>query len=211
MSEDRKALGLNLIDDIKRSIVSAKLTKISVGQVVSATKEYQLSEAYRKSLRIKTPSVDYGVRKLSGGNQQKVVLAKWMFTDPDLLILDEPTTGVDPLSRRQFWELIEHIRSERLGMSVLIATAYMEEAARFDWLVAMNAGHILATGAPQEILTLTGAKTLEEAFIALLPQAQRDGYQPVITPPTRLTQSGKQRLRLMISRCALAISPPLIM
>jgi ABC-type branched-subunit amino acid transport system ATPase component len=95
VSEDRKALGLNLIDDIKASIVSAKLTKISAGQVVSATKEYRLSEAYRKSLRIKTPSVDYGVRKLSGGNQQKVVLAKWMFTDPDLLILDEPTRGID--------------------------------------------------------------------------------------------------------------------
>ena len=82
MSEDRKALGLNLIDDIKRSIVSAKLSKISAGQVVNKAKEYEATEAYRKSLRIKTPSVDDGVRKLSGGNQQKVVLAKWMFTDP---------------------------------------------------------------------------------------------------------------------------------
>jgi ribosome-dependent ATPase len=130
-----------------------------------------------------TAFADRPAGKLSGGMKQKLGLCCALIHDPDLLILDEPTTGVDPLSRRQFWELIEHIRSERLGMSVLIATAYMEEAARFDWLVAMNAGHILATGAPQEILTLTGAKTLEEAFIALLPQAQRDGYQPVITPP----------------------------
>jgi ribosome-dependent ATPase len=121
--------------------------------------------------------------KLSGGMKQKLGLCCALIHDPDLLILDEPTTGVDPLSRRQFWELIDHIRSERTGMSVIIATAYMEEAARFDWLVAMNAGHILATGTPQEILTLTGAKTLEEAFIALLPQIQRDGYQPVIIPP----------------------------
>jgi ribosome-dependent ATPase len=130
-----------------------------------------------------TAFADRPAGKLSGGMKQKLGLCCALIHDPDLLILDEPTTGVDPLSRRQFWELIEHIRSERPGMSVLIATAYMEEAARFDWLVAMNAGHILATGAPREILTFTGAKTLEEAFIALLPQAQRDGYQPVIIPP----------------------------
>jgi ribosome-dependent ATPase len=129
--------------------------------------------------------------KLSGGMKQKLGLCCALIHDPDLLILDEPTTGVDPLSRRQFWELIDHIRSERTGMSVIIATAYMEEAARFDWLVAMNAGHILATGTPQEILTLTGAKTLEEAFIALLPQTQRDGYQPVIIPPRETDSVGE--------------------
>jgi ribosome-dependent ATPase len=129
--------------------------------------------------------------KLSGGMKQKLGLCCALIHDPDLLILDEPTTGVDPLSRRQFWELIDHIRSERTGMSVIIATAYMEEAARFDWLVAMNAGHVLATGTPQEILTLTGAKTLEEAFIALLPQTQRDGYQPVIIPPRETDSFGE--------------------
>jgi ribosome-dependent ATPase len=129
-----------------------------------------------------TAFADRPAGKLSGGMKQKLGLCCALIHDPDLLILDEPTTGVDPLSRRQFWELIEHIRSERPGMSVIIATAYMEEAARFDWLVAMNAGHILATGTPKEILTFTGAHTLEAAFIALLPQAQRDGYQPVIIP-----------------------------
>ena len=71
--------------------------------------------------------------------------------DPDLLILDEPTTGVDPLSRRQFWELIDRMRARRQGMSVLVATAYMEEAERFDWLAAMNAGKVLATGSPAEL------------------------------------------------------------
>ena len=130
-----------------------------------------------------TAFADRQAGKLSGGMKQKLGLCCALIHDPDLLILDEPTTGVDPLSRRQFWELIEHIRSERTGMSVLIATAYMEEAARFDWLVAMNAGHILATGTPKEILTFTAAMTLEEAFIALQPQAQRGGYQPVIIPP----------------------------
>ena len=81
--------------------------------------------------------------KLSGGMKQKLCLVLRLIHDPDLLILDEPTTGVDPLSRRQFWELVDRIRADRPGMSVLVATAYMEEAARFDWLVAMDAGKVL--------------------------------------------------------------------
>ena len=84
--------------------------------------------------------------------KQKLGLCCALIHDPDLLILDEPTTGVDPLSRRQFWELIDRIRRERPGMSVMVATAYMEEAARFDWLVAMDAGRVLATGTPAELL-----------------------------------------------------------
>ena len=86
--------------------------------------------------------------RLSGGMKQKLGLCCALIHDPDLLILDEPTTGVDPLSRRQFWELIDRIRARRPGMSVIVATAYMEEAERFDWLVAMNAGRVLATGSP---------------------------------------------------------------
>jgi ribosome-dependent ATPase len=121
--------------------------------------------------------------KLSGGMKQKLGLCCALIHDPDLLILDEPTTGVDPLSRRQFWELVERIRANRPGMSVLVATAYMEEAARFDWLVAMNDGRVLATGTPQDLLARTETRTLEEAFIALLPEAQREGYEPVATLP----------------------------
>ncbi|MGB3728266.1 MAG: ATP-binding cassette domain-containing protein, partial [Thermodesulfobacteriota bacterium] len=92
------------------------------------------------------PFSDRSAGKLSGGMKQKLGLCCALIHDPDLLILDEPTTGVDPLSRRQFWELIERIRSRREGMSVLIATAYMEEAEGFDWLVASNSGVVLATG-----------------------------------------------------------------
>lgn len=121
--------------------------------------------------------------KLSGGMKQKLGLCCALIHDPDLLILDEPTTGVDPLSRRQFWELIENIRARRPGMSVLVATAYMEEAARFDWLVAMNDGRILDTGSPQDLLTNTQTTTLEKAFIALLPEEERAGYLPVIITP----------------------------
>jgi ribosome-dependent ATPase len=121
--------------------------------------------------------------KLSGGMKQKLGLCCALIHDPDLLILDEPTTGVDPLSRRQFWELIERIRAARPGMSVLVATAYMEEAARFDWLVAMNDGQVLATGTPPELLAHAGTRTLDDAFIALLPEARREGYQPVVITP----------------------------
>ena len=121
--------------------------------------------------------------KLSGGMRQKLGLCCALIHDPDLLILDEPTTGVDPLARRQFWDLIAHIRAGHPGMSVLIATAYMEEAARFDGLVAMNGGRVLASGTPAELLQRTGSSSLEEAFIALLPPEQREGYRPVVQAP----------------------------
>ncbi|MDR3671243.1 MAG: ribosome-associated ATPase/putative transporter RbbA [Holophaga sp.] len=120
---------------------------------------------------------------LSGGMKQKLGLCCALIHDPDLLILDEPTTGVDPLSRRQFWDLIDHIRKEREAMSVVIATAYMEEADRFHWLVAMDAGKVLATGTPEELHTRTSTTTLEEAFIALLPEAVRNDHHAVVVPP----------------------------
>ncbi|MDX9707916.1 MAG: ribosome-associated ATPase/putative transporter RbbA [Trichloromonas sp.] len=129
--------------------------------------------------------------KLSGGMKQKLGLCCALIHDPDLLILDEPTTGVDPLSRRQFWELIERIRRNRPGMSVLVATAYMEEAARFDWLVAMNGGRVLAVGTPDELLERTGGNSLEEAFIALLPEAQRQSYEPIVIPPRNAEDDGQ--------------------
>jgi ribosome-dependent ATPase len=115
--------------------------------------------------------------------KQKVGLCCALIHDPDLLILDEPTTGVDPLSRRQFWELIDDIRRDRPSMSVVVATAYMEEAQRFDWLVAMDDGKILATGTPQELLARTGAANLDAAFVALLPEERRSGYHEVVIPP----------------------------
>ena len=129
--------------------------------------------------------------KLSGGMKQKLGLSCALIHDPDLLILDEPTTGVDPLSRRQFWELIDRIRSRRPGMSVLVATAYMEEAARFDWLVAMNDGRVLATGSPAELLARTRTGTLEAAFIALLPETQRADYRPVAIIPREKDGDGE--------------------
>ena len=124
--------------------------------------------------------------KLSGGMRQKLGLCCSLIHDPDLLILDEPTTGVDPLSRRQFWELVDRMRQRGDGsapISVIVATAYMEEAERFDWLIAMNAGKVLATGAPADFKQKTGSATIEEAFVAVLPEADRAGSQKFNIPP----------------------------
>lgn len=129
------------------------------------------------------PFVDRPAGKLSGGMKQKLGLCCALVHDPDLLILDEPTTGIDPLSRRQFWDLIDRIRHDRPGMSVIVATAYMEEAARFDWLVAMDGGRTLATGRVEELLARAKTTTLEAAFIALLPEERRRTHHAVVIPP----------------------------
>ena len=132
------------------------------------------------------PFADRAAKKLSGGMRQKLGLCCSLIHDPDLLVLDEPTTGVDPLSRRQFWELIDRMRARSAGMSVIVATAYMEEAERFDWLVALNAGKVLATGTPTDLKIDNGAQTLEQAFIALLPNEMRRGHQALGIPPRQL-------------------------
>ncbi|MGI4950513.1 MAG: ribosome-associated ATPase/putative transporter RbbA [Janthinobacterium lividum] len=129
------------------------------------------------------PFADRPAGKLSGGMRQKLGLCCALIHDPDLLILDEPTTGVDPLSRRQFWDLVDRIRAARPKMSVIVATAYMEEADRFGQLVAMNDGLVLATGSPAELRQRTGCDTLDESFIALLPAALRAArIRPDIPP-----------------------------
>ncbi len=133
--------------------------------------------------------------KLSGGMKQKLGLCCALIHDPDLLILDEPTTGVDPLSRRQFWQLIDRIRKRRSGMSVLVATAYMEEAADFDWLVAMDDGRILATGSPAELRQRTGQADLDAAFIQLLPEDKRQGHRALVVPPRDATDGQPPAIR----------------
>ncbi|HBQ50340.1 MAG TPA: multidrug ABC transporter ATP-binding protein, partial [Hyphomonas atlantica] len=129
------------------------------------------------------PFRDRPAGKLSGGMKQKLSLCCALIHDPDLLILDEPTTGVDPLSRQQFWKLIDRIRARRPSMSVITATAYMSEAERFDHLIALNAGKIIAVGTPDALMAQAGADTLEAAFIALLPEEDRLGHQAITLPP----------------------------
>jgi len=138
--------------------------------------------------------LDRPAGKLSGGMKQKLGLCCSLIHDPELLVLDEPTTGVDPLARRQFWDLIDQIRSENTAMSVIVATAYMDEAERFDNLVAMDSGQILNVGTPAELLSKTGKNNLDAAFIELLPESRRAGHREVIVPP--LQQNGKSEIAI---------------
>ncbi|HAM3919291.1 ABC transporter permease [Escherichia coli] len=146
------------------------------------------------------PFRDRPAGKLSGGMKQKLGLCCALIHDPELLILDEPTTGVDPLSRAQFWDLIDSIRLRQSNMSVLVATAYMEEAERFDWLVAMNAGEVLASGTPPELVEKRGAASLEEAFIAYLQEAAGQSNEaeapPVVHDTTHAPRQGFSLRRL---------------
>ena len=129
------------------------------------------------------PFPDRPTGKLSGGMKQKVSLCCALIHDPDLLILDEPTTGVDPLSRQQFWTLIDNIRAGRPGMSVLVSTAYMDEAQQFQWTIAMDAGKVLASGTPAELQQRTGTQNLVETFVALLPEEKRGSGKKLTIPP----------------------------
>ena len=138
------------------------------------------------------PFLNRRAGELSGGMKQKLGLCCALIHDPTLLILDEPTTGVDPLARDQFWNLIARIRSQQAGMSVIVATANMDEAQKFDWLVVMDAGKILTTGTPQEILDRTGSQSLESAFIKLLPEEKRIGHKEIKIPP--LTQNAQAEI-----------------
>ncbi len=131
--------------------------------------------------------------KLSGGMKQKLGLCCALIHDPKLLILDEPTTGVDPLARSQFWQLIQKIRQNSPQMSVIVATAYMDEAEGFDWLIAMNAGQVLASGSPADLHQQTQTQSLEAAFIQLLPESAKQGYKAVVVPPL---QGGDQSIAI---------------
>ncbi|RPI80543.1 MAG: ABC transporter ATP-binding protein, partial [Planctomycetaceae bacterium] len=131
------------------------------------------------------PFPDRPVGKLSGGMKQKVGLCSALVHDPDLLLLDEPTTGVDPLSRQQFWSLIDAIRQQRPSMSVLVSTAYMDEAEQFDWTIAMDAGAVLASDSPARLLEQTGSQNLEEAFVKLLPPEKQGDREKFEIPPRK--------------------------
>ena len=113
--------------------------------------------------------------KLSGGMKQKLSLCCALVHSPDLLILDEPTTGVDPLSRRQFWALVDDLRREHSGMTVIVATAYIEEAQRFERLLAMDAGRLLENKPTADVLADYGTDVLEEAYVKMLPPEKQQG------------------------------------
>ena len=162
VSEDRKALGLNLLDDIQDSVVSAKLSKITKLSVIDKVEEHRVAETYRKSLRIKAPRVDEGVNKLSGGNQQKVVLAKWMFTDPDLLILDEPTRGIDVGAKTEIYGIIRDLAASGKGI-ILISSELPELLGVSDRIYTIFEGAITSNMSADEANPETLLKSMTSA------------------------------------------------
>jgi len=155
VTEDRKSLGLNLHDSIRVSITAASLKKIRRNGMVDENLETVAANKYRKDLKIKTPSVEEGVSSLSGGNQQKVVLAKWMFTGPDLLILDEPTRGIDVGAKYEIYEIINRLADS--GRAVLFISSELPELLGMcDRIYTLSEGVITAEvpreQADQEIL-----------------------------------------------------------
>ncbi len=141
VSEDRKTYGLNLIEDIKRNITLANLTRISNGSVVDENKEIMEAQQLREKLNIKTPSVKQIVGNLSGGNQQKVVLSKWIFAEPNILILDEPTRGIDVGAKYEIYSQINELAEE--GLAVLVISSELPEVLGLsDRIYVMNEGRI---------------------------------------------------------------------
>jgi len=168
VTEDRKTLGLNLLDDIKRTTVSARLQRITRGFVVDEREEYNYAESYRKSLRTKAPNVDEGVAKLSGGNQQKVVLAKWLFTEPDLLILDEPTRGIDVGAKFEIYGIIQRMASEGKGV-ILVSSELPELIGLSDRI------YTIAEGAVTGVLSREEAD--QESLMRLMTRRTHGGSQ----------------------------------
>ncbi|GIE30800.1 xylose ABC transporter ATP-binding protein [Actinoplanes italicus] len=140
-TEDRKHYGLNLIEDIKRNTTAARLGKIARAGVVNSAKEITISEQFRKDMRTKTPSVDVQVGKLSGGNQQKVVLSRWLFAEPEVLILDEPTRGIDVGAKYEIYEIINKLADS--GKAVIVISSELPELLGIcDRIYAMSQGRI---------------------------------------------------------------------
>lgn len=123
--EDRKNYGLNLLDSISKTIVSANLKGIKRGKLLDLDKEKQVANKYKEALTIKTQNVDNKITTLSGGNQQKVVLAKWMFTEPEILILDEPTRGIDVGAKYEIYRLIHQLADQ--GKAIIVVSSELPE------------------------------------------------------------------------------------
>ncbi len=126
--------------------------------------------------------------KLSGGMKQKLGLCCALIHEPDLLILDEPTTGVDPLSRRRFWELVETVRGERPQLTLLVATAYMEEAEQFEHCLMLDRGTLIANGLSRELAAATPSGKLDEAFTHFQGDGAHD-KPPLVIPPRESTSA----------------------
>lgn len=142
VTEDRKEAGLNLIDDIRHNISIASLGKISNNGVINEQVEILAAEEFRKSMKIKTPSILQLTGNLSGGNQQKVVLSRWVYAEPDLLILDEPTRGIDVGAKYEIYTIINDLVAQ--GKAVIVISSELPEVLGLsDRIYVMNEGKII--------------------------------------------------------------------
>ncbi|MEO3819841.1 multiple monosaccharide ABC transporter ATP-binding protein [Plantactinospora sp. B24E8] len=140
-TEDRKRYGLNLIEDIKRNVSASGLGKLARRGWVDDNREYQVADGFRRDLNIKAPNVLSVTGNLSGGNQQKVVLSKWIFTDPDVLILDEPTRGIDVGAKYEIYAIINRLADE--GKAILLISSELPELLGLsDRIYTLSAGRI---------------------------------------------------------------------
>jgi len=141
VTEDRKQYGLHLLDDISRNVTLAALGKVSKGPVISTPRQVLAAESFRLSMNIKAPSVHELAGRLSGGNQQKIVLSKWIFTDPEILILDEPTRGIDVGAKYEIYTIINSLAAE--GKAVLVISSELPELLGLcDRIYALSAGRL---------------------------------------------------------------------
>lgn len=155
VTEDRKGNGLILSNSIKHNTTLANLTGVSKNGVIDADREYVVAQEQREKLNIKCPTVEQNVGNLSGGNQQKVLLAKWMFADPDILILDEPTRGIDVGAKYEIYCIINRLVAE--GRSVIVISSELAEVLGMcDRIYIMDSGKVVGEvsgeGATQEII-----------------------------------------------------------
>lgn len=169
LPEDRKNLGLNLLEQIYESIISAKPQKVAKGGVIDMDEARRVADIYREDMRIKAPTVEMGVNTLSGGNQQKVVLAKWMFTDPELLILDEPTRGIDVGAKFEIYTLIQALADA--GKAVIVISSELPELLGitdriYTIFEGEVTGEVATADADQEILMRLMTHTRAKAVTA---------------------------------------------
>jgi putative multiple sugar transport system ATP-binding protein len=164
-TEDRKRYGLNLIEDIRRNISAAALGKLAKGGWVDGNEEHKVADDYRASMNIKAPSVESIVGKLSGGNQQKVVLSKWIFTDPDVLILDEPTRGIDVGAKYEIYTIINRLADQ--GKAILVISSELPELLGIcDRIYTLSAGRI--TG------EVSRAEATQEGLMTLMTKEEQE-------------------------------------
>jgi putative multiple sugar transport system ATP-binding protein len=159
VTEDRKALGLVLDEPILRNISLANLAGIATRSILDKRREAQVAEGYRSQLAIRTPGVHQKVVNLSGGNQQKVVLSKWLFTDPQLLILDEPTRGIDVGAKFEIYTIMKELAEQGRGI-LMISSEMPELLGMCDRIYVMNEGRIVGE--------LPRAEASQEKIMALI-------------------------------------------